>query len=138
LLLEESGGVVSCELSVPSGQGWPAPAPVLSVHSALVLLELLLELVLSLGLAVPLEPSARRIVPELCVLPVSALVSESESERMLSHPINPAPSIVDATTAIKYRLLMPPPHVAVLQSGGRSLHRSWKFATCIPASALVP
>ncbi len=45
--------------------------------------------------------SARRIVPELCVLPVSAVLPVSESERMLWHPMSPAPTSVDASIAIK-------------------------------------
>jgi hypothetical protein len=54
----------------------------------------------------PAEPSARRIVPELCVLPVSALGSGSDPEPMLWHPASPAPTTVDATIAIQYRLFM--------------------------------
>ncbi len=50
--------------------------------------------------------SARRIVPELCVLPVSAVLPVSESERMLWHPMSPAPRSVDASIAIKCRLFM--------------------------------
>jgi hypothetical protein len=91
LLLDESEGVVVCgELSVPGGQSSPdsAPAPVVFLHSV-VSVELVLlpvdvaPLSVVLGVDdVPVEPSARRIVPELCELPVSA-VSESVSERML-------------------------------------------------------
>jgi hypothetical protein len=88
LLFEESEGVVVCgELSVAGGQSSspsPAPAPVVFVQSVVSL-----ELVLPVDVA-PLSvvsegvvgASARRIVPELCELPVSA-VSESVSERML-------------------------------------------------------
>jgi hypothetical protein len=83
----------------------------LLVEPVLLLLEpvLLLDDVLSPVCELdddPAEPSARRIVPELCVLPVSALEPESLSEPMLWHPASPAPTSVDAMITIKYLLFM--------------------------------
>jgi hypothetical protein len=89
----------------------PEVPELLLVEPVLLLLEpvLLLDDVLSPVCELdddPAEPSARRIVPELCVLPVSALEPESLSEPMLWHPASPAPTSVDAMITIKYLLFM--------------------------------
>jgi hypothetical protein len=72
--------------------------------------------------------SARRIVPELSELAVSAVLPVSESERMLWHPISPAPTSVDASIAIKCLLFISPPRCWS--------HASWPQPPC-PRRALA-